>query len=217
MLTRIAPLIRAAAGAALLLALAACGSSSDGATPAVEISGGSTKAGTVLDNPKEKPDLVLTDTSGKKYELLKETAGKPTLLFFGYTQCPDVCPTTMSDLAIAKQQLPKAEQDKLQVVFVTTDPERDTPKKLGKWLAAQDTDFIGLTGDFDTIEAAASSVGVHVEEAVKEKDGSVTVSHGAEVLAFSPKDDLAHVIYLAGVTSDEYAKDLPKLIKGKNP
>jgi protein SCO1/2 len=212
-----------AGGAALAVCgaftLVACTSGSGGedVKPAIEISGGNSKPGTVLDHPKDKPELVLTDSKGRKYDLLKETRGTPTLLFFGYTHCPDVCPTTMSDLALAKRELPRAEQDKLRVVFVTTDPERDTPEQLGKWLGAQDKDFIGLTGDINTITAAARTVGVHIDKPVKEKDGSVTVSHGSEVLAFSPKDDKAHVIYLAGVTAEEYAKDLPALIDGRNP
>ena len=87
---------------------------------------------TVLDQPFAKPDLVLTDTHGKTFDLRKQTKGRPTLVYFGYTHCPDVCPLTMSNIAVAKQQLPKAEQDKLRVVFVTTDPERDTPAALGK-------------------------------------------------------------------------------------
>ncbi|MFF0725135.1 SCO family protein [Streptomyces sp. NPDC004134] len=209
----------AALAAAAALTLTACGSDSgdDSAKPAVEISGGSSKPGVVLDTPKEKPDLVLTDTEGEEYDLVAETAGKPTLLFFGYTNCPDVCPTTMSDIAIAKQKLPRAEQDELQVVMVSTDPKRDTPKRMGEWLDAQDKDFIGLTGDFAAVEDAARSIGVHLEKPVKEKDGSITVSHGAEVLAYSPKDDKAHVLYLAGVTAEQYAKDMPKLVKGQNP
>lgn len=205
------------------LAFAACGggmgddSASEATKPAAEVEGGSSGPGTVLDTPKDKPGLVLTDTEGETYELKKETAGKPTLLFFGYTHCPDVCPTTMSDIAIAKRQLSPAQQDALQVVMVTTDPKRDTPERMGKWLDAMDEDFIGLTGDFATIQAAAESVGVHIEKPVKEKDGSITVSHGAQVLAYSPKDDKAHVLYLAGVSADQYARELPKLIKGRTP
>ncbi|WBB58011.1 SCO family protein [Streptomyces sp. WMMC500] len=209
----------AALAAAAALTLTACGSDAadDGAKPAVEISGGNSKPGVVLDTPKAKPDLVLTDTEGEEYDFVAETAGKPTLLFFGYTNCPDVCPTTMSDIAIAKQKLPRAEQEKLQVVMVSTDPERDTPRRMGTWLDAQDKDFVGLTGDFAAVKAAAKSVGVHLEAPEKEKDGSITVSHGAEVLAYSPKDDKAHVLYLAGVTAEQYAKDMPKLVRGENP
>ncbi|KKZ69472.1 hypothetical protein VO63_34145 [Streptomyces showdoensis] len=188
--------------------------------PVAEVSGGSDsdKAATVLDRPFAKPDLVLTDTQGKKYDLRAATKGKPTLVYFGYTHCPDVCPLTMSNIAIARKQLPKADQDKLQVVFVTTDPERDTAAELGKWLpAAGDPSFIGLTGDFKTIQAGARSIGIGIDPAKKEKDGSVVSMHGAQVIAFSPTTDQGYVLYGESTSADDYAKDLPKLIKGENP
>jgi protein SCO1 len=208
------------AAAALTLALAGCGSSSgsDDAAANAAVSASSTpKAATVLDTPFEKPDLILTDSDGKKYDLVKETAGKPLMLYFGYTHCPDVCPTTMSDIAIAKSKLPKAEQDKLVVIMVTTDPERDTPARLKSWLGSMDPSFIGLTGDFTTIQAGARSVGVDVEKPVKEKDGSITSTHGAQVMAYSPKDDKAHALYMSGTTASQYAADLPKIIQGRTP
>lgn len=207
----------AAAGA---LVLTGCGSSSDSAANAnvAAVSAeGPQKAGTLLDTPFTKPHLVLTDNHGKPYDLVEQTAGRPTLLFFGYTHCPDVCPTTMSDVALAKAKLPKADQDKLRVVFVSTDPDRDTPARLTEWLGAMDKSFIGLTGKFTEIQAAARSVGVGIEAPVKEKDGSITVTHGAEVLAFWPKDDKAHVLYMSGTTAEQYAADLPELIRSEAP
>ncbi|GHF42643.1 SCO family protein [Streptomyces mashuensis] len=212
----------AALATAAALTLAACGSGSGDAgkdKPAADVSAEPQKAGAiVLDAPKPKPDLVLTDTSEKKYELVKETKGRPVLLYFGYTYCPDVCSTVVADIAAAEKKLPKAEQEKLQVVFVTTDPERDTPKRMREWLDAQGgQDIVGLTGDFDTIQAAAKPLGILVEKPKKEKDGSVTVSHGAEVVGFSPKDDGGHWIWTSSTTSDQYAKDLPKVVQGENP
>ncbi len=209
-------------GAALLaaatLTLTACGSSAgDGGGPIARISASATTAAVTLDQPFAKPDLVLTDSLGRRYDLAKETAGKPTLLYFGYTHCPDVCPTTMADIADAKRKLPKAEQQRLQVIFVTTDPARDTPKRLKAWLGAQDPSFIGLTGSFSAIQAAARGLGVLVEKPVKEKDGSISVEHGAEVFAFSPKDNRAHFLYTAGVSVSQYDKDMPKLINGETP
>lgn len=210
-----------ALAAASALLLSGCGASggsdSSDAAAVAAVSGGSQGAGTVLDTPFTKPDLVLTDNHGKPFDLVKQTAGRPTLLFFGYTHCPDVCPTTMGDLALAKSELPRADQDKLRVVFVSTDPERDTPARLTEWLKALDPSFIGLTGEFSTIEAAARSVGVGISAPVKEKDGSVTVTHGAEVLAFWPKDDKAHVLYMSGTTAEQYAHDLPKIIRSEKP
>ncbi|MCL2551849.1 MAG: SCO family protein [Actinomycetia bacterium] len=211
----------AALTAACALTLAGCGSSGSGSSAAdagnVADVSGSTKAGTLLDTPFAKPDITLTDNHGKPFDLVKQTAGRPTLLFFGYTHCPDVCPTTMSDIALAKSRLPAADQAKLRVVFVSSDPERDTPARLDAWLGAMDKSFIGLTGKFSVIQAAARSVGVGIEAPVKEKDGSITVTHGAEVLAFWPKDDKGHVLYMSGTTAEQYQHDLPKLIRSEAP
>lgn len=216
------------AAAALLavaaLTLSACGSSADDANaPVAEVSAesGTAKAATVLDKPFEKPDLVLTDTNGKSYDFRKETQGKPTLIYFGYTNCPDVCPLTMNNIAVAEKEvskkLPKSELANLRIVFVTTDPERDTPKALGEWLKGIDPDVVGLTGDFDTIQAGARTLGISIEPSTKDKNGKVTSMHGTQVIAFSPKTDGGYVLYGEDATVDDYAKDLPKLLKGENP
>ncbi|MEU0433757.1 SCO family protein [Streptomyces sp. NPDC006290] len=209
----------AALFAAAALTLSACGGGDDSNRPVADVSAeaGSGKAATVLDNPFEKPDLVLTDTAGKKYNLRAETKGRPTLIYFGYTHCPDVCPLTMNNLAVAKKQLPKAEQDKLRVVFVTTDPARDTPAALGAWLKGIDSDFIGLTGDFATIQAGARSLGITIEPTTKDKNGKVVSVHGTQVIAFSPKTDAGYVLYGEGATVDDYTKDLPKIAEGRTP
>ncbi|MFD8419145.1 SCO family protein [Streptomyces sp. NPDC059466] len=209
----------AALFAAAALTLSACGSGDDGGKPIADVSAvaGSERAATVLDQPFEKPDLVLTDTHGKKYDFLAETKGRPTLVYFGYTHCPDVCPTTMSNLAVAKKQLPEAERDKLRVVFVTTDPGRDTPAALGKWLKGIDPTFIGLTGDFATVQAGARTLHITIEPTTKDKNGKLVSVHGTQVIAFSPKTDAGYVLYNEAATVDDYIKDLPKLIKGENP
>ncbi|MFB7242556.1 hypothetical protein CW362_32145 [Streptomyces populi] len=206
----------AALFAAAALTLSACGGGDDSAKPAAVVSG-PTKAATVLDNPFEKPDLVLTDTTGKKYDLRAETKGRPTLVYFGYTHCPDVCPLTMNNIAVARKQLPKAEQDKLRVVFVTTDPTRDTPAALGTWLKGIDSDFIGLTGDFDTIQAGARTLGISIEPTTEDKNGKPVSVHGTQVIAFSPKTDAGYVLYGENATVDDYTKDLPEIAEGKNP
>ncbi|CAM5596143.1 SCO family protein OS=Streptomyces alboniger OX=132473 GN=CP975_17295 PE=3 SV=1 [Streptomyces alboniger] len=211
--------------AAALLAVAAftltaCGGGDDeGKKPVAEVSTetDSGKAATVLDKAFEKPNLVLKDTRGKKYDLREETKGKPTLLYFGYTHCPDVCPLTMNNIAVAKKALPKADQDKLKVVFVTTDPERDTSAELGKWLKGVDADFTGLTGDFATIQAGARQLGISIEPSKKDKNGKIVSMHGTQVIAFSPKTDGGYVLYNEEATASDYTKDLPKLLKGETP
>ncbi|MCF3136215.1 SCO family protein [Streptomyces olivochromogenes] len=205
--------------AAATLTLSACGSGDDGKSPVSVVSeeSGSDKAVTILDQPFEKPDLVLTDTHGKKYDLRAQTKGRPTLVYFGYTHCPDVCPLTMNNIAVAKKALPKAEQDKLRVVFVTTDPARDTPAELGKWLNGIDPQFIGLTGDFATIQAGARSLGITIEPTKKDKNGKIVSVHGTQVFAFSPKTDGGYLLYGEDAKVDDYTKDLPEIIKGANP
>ncbi|MGV9230453.1 SCO family protein [Streptomyces nigra] len=206
--------------AAATLTLTACGGGEDdGASPVTVVSEetGSDKAAIVLDKPFEKPDLVLTDTHGEKYDLRKETAGKPTLVYFGYTNCPDVCPTTMSNIAVAKKQLPEAQQDELRIVFVTTDPERDTAAALGKWLKGIDPQVVGLTGDFGTVQAGARTLGITIEAPHKDKNGKVVSTHGTQVVAFSPKTDAGYVLYTEDASVDDYTKDLPALIKGARP
>lgn len=214
-------LCAAALAAVAALTLSACGSGGDddASKPVADVSAQpKTQAATVLDKPFEKPDLVLKDTKGKTYDFREETKGKATLIYFGYTHCPDVCPLTMSNIAIARKALPKADQEKLQVVFVTTDPERDTSAELGKWLpSAGDPSFVGLTGDFPTIQAGARQLGIGIDAPTKEKDGTVVSMHGAQVIAFSPKTDGGYVLYGEDTTADDYTKDLPKLIKGETP
>jgi protein SCO1 len=205
--------------AAATLTLSACGSGDDGKDPVAVVSEEtSKKAATILDQPFEKPDLVLTDTHGKKYDFRKETAGRPTLIYFGYTHCPDICPLTMNNIAVAKKQLPKAEQDRLRVVFVTTDPGRDTPSELGKWLKGIDPQFVGLTGDFATIQAGARTLGISIEPTHKDKKtGKVVSVHGTQVIAFSPKTDGGYLLYGEDAQVGDYTKDLPKIIKGEKP
>ncbi|GAA4660045.1 SCO family protein [Streptomyces buecherae] len=210
-----------AAVTVLSLTLAACGGgdSDDKGVATVKSSPSvKDKGAIVLDTPKQKPDLVLTDTDGKKYDLIERTKGKPTLVYFGYTYCPDVCSMVMSNVALAKAKLPKADQDNLQVVFVTTDPDRDTPKRMRSWLDGQGgKDFTGLTGDIETIQAAAKPLGIFIEKPKKEKDGTVTVNHGAEVIGFSPKDDKGHWLYMTETTTTAYSRELPSIVKGQNP
>lgn len=201
--------------AAATLTLSACGS---GDSPVAVVSeDGKQQAATVLDQPFTKPDLVLTDTQGKSYDLRKATAGHPTLIYFGYTNCPDVCPLTMNSIAVAKKQLPQAEQDELRVVFVTTDPDRDTPAALGKWLKGIDPQVVGLTGKFATIQAAARTLGISVEAPHKDKNGKIVSTHGTQVVAFSPKTNGGYLLYGEDATVDDYTKDLPKIVKGANP
>jgi protein SCO1/2 len=128
-----------------------------------------------------------------------------------YTYCPDLCPVEMFSISQALKKLPAPVANEIKVVFVTTDPGRDTPKVLRAWLDNFSKHFIGLTGSDAAIRAAqiAANVPPAKKSAVR-PDGSYDVGHAAFVLAYT-KDNKAHVIYPVGVTADDLAADLPLL------
>ena len=209
---------------ALLLVIPGCGGSGDSATTEVSQAGaehehgpatvegddGGTYAGVDLDPPYQRPQFTLTDTSGAAYDFTTATKGKPTLLFFGYTNCPDVCPTTFADIAVALRGLDPAVAQQVQVVFVTTDPARDTPPVIREWLDRFDADlpvpFTGLTGDQATIDQAQLSAGVPLAQ----EGGQV---HSALLLLYGA-DDEAHVAFDAGNTPKDISADLEKVVAG---
>jgi protein SCO1/2 len=196
-------------GCASSSAPAASGSGSSG--PPASVSGAAKKyAGVNLATPYRRPTFTLTDQTGKPFDLRAATAGVPTLLFFGYTRCPDVCPTTMADIAVALRGVDKALATQARVVFVTTDPGHDTPAVLAQYLHRFDADlpqkFIGLTGAQARIDAAQSSAGVPQAE-----DGGKT--HSALLLLYG-RDDAAHVAFDQGNTPRDIAADLKRVAAG---
>ncbi len=116
--------------------------------------------GAVLHQKYHAPATMLTDTDGKPFSLAASTDKRLTLVFFGYTHCPDECPTTMATLASAMLQLDKADRDNVQVVFVTTDPARDTGPVIRHWLDRFDPSFVGVTGPLPKIKQVAETMGV---------------------------------------------------------
>jgi protein SCO1/2 len=161
-------------------------------------------AGLDLAEPYRRPSFTLTDTTGAPFDFKAATTGRPTLLFFGYTDCPDVCPTTMADVAVALRGVDAAVVEDLQVVFVTTDPATDTPEVLGEYLDRFDADlpvpFTGLTGDQEAIDQAQLSAGVPLAEDRGRLHSSLLLLYGS--------DDEAHVAFDAGNTSRDIAADL---------
>jgi protein SCO1/2 len=158
-----------------------------------------------------KPRFTLTDTSGAPYDFFAKTQGYVTLLFFGYTHCPDMCPLQMYTIADAIKKIPPAAADQFKVIFVTTDPDRDTPQVLRTYLDRFDKHFIGLTGNREAINAAqiAANLPVAKKSAVR-PGGAYEVGHAAFVLAYT-KDNLAHVIYPVGMKQQDWVHDLPYL------
>ena len=171
------------------------------------VSGGAAEgpfAGREISDPKPRPEIVMTDQNGSPFSFAEETAGQPTLLFFGYANCPDVCPTTMADVALALQSVPVDLAARTRVVFVTTDPARDTAEFLGNYLAQFDqglpTRFVGLTGTQEEVEMAQSLAGVPLAESNGEM-------HSTTLFLYGP-DDVARVMFSAGDSQAEIAEDL---------
>jgi protein SCO1/2 len=170
--------------------------------------------GDQLTKPFSKPDLTLTDSSGKQFNLVQGTQGKLTLVYFGYTHCPDVCPTTMATLAATLRTLTSAQAAQVDVVFISSDPKRDTPAVLHAWLGQYDPKFIGLTGAFNTIQSAASSLGITIEPPT-DTNGQYTVTHGAEVIAFDAKGK-GDLVYTSGTSVPQFQHDIPLLLAGRD-
>jgi len=133
-------------------------------------------SGTWLAQPRTVADFQLTDHLGRPFTA-HELQGKPSLVFFGFTHCPDVCPTTLVKLALVKKAAAIAG---LQVLFVTVDPQRDTPTAVGMYVHAFDPDFIGLTGDPKAIEKMTAAFGVAALR-VDLPGGDYTMDHSAAV------------------------------------
>ena len=168
--------------------------------------------GGVVTPPMPKPKFTLTNTSGAAFDFSAETQGYVTLLFFGYTHCPDECPLHMATIAQSMRQMPASVTDQIKVVFVTADPARDSTKVLRTWLDQFDKRFIGLTGSEAAITAAQRSAHVPASTKTVLANKTYEVGHASFVIAYT-KDNLAHVIYPGGVSPADWAHDLPLLVK----
>jgi protein SCO1/2 len=209
-LPRLPRLLVAALAVAMLAGCSSGGSAQSGPGPSSSASElndhtDSTYAGLGLIPAQPRPQFSLTDTAGKPYRFGAVTAGKPTLLYFGYTHCPDVCPTTLADITQALQRVPAAIRSVTQVVFVTTDVKRDTPAVLASYLSKFDPGLpnrvVGLTGTQSQIDAA--QVAAHVTLASDEGQ-----THAAQVLLYG-SDDYARVAFLQSDNeTDQIAHDL---------
>jgi protein SCO1 len=161
--------------------------------------------------PLLKPRFTLTDTAGAPFDFWEKTRGNVTLLFFGYTRCPDQCPLHMANIAVGLKKMPKDVSDQVKVVFVTTDPSRDSRNTLRAWLDRFDERFIGLTGSEAAIEAAQRAAGLPIAKKTVLAAEDYAVAHASFVVAYT-KDNLGHLIYPSGVTQKDWIHDLPRLI-----
>jgi protein SCO1/2 len=173
-------------------------------------SGGDATAGKPVAVAIARPDFTLSDTQGEPYAFRTRTAGTLTFLFFGYTNCPDVCPVHLANLGAALARLPVEQRARTRVVFVTVDPDRDSGAVMRKWLAAIDPAFVGLRGDRAALDAAQRSVNLGAAT-VATVNGKVEVTHASPVVVFTA-DDSAHVMYPFGTRQQDWVRDLPALL-----
>lgn len=197
--------VRAALAPALLLSLlAACG----------DRGAATTFRGVALASPMARPTFTLTDLNGQPFDFVTATQGQVALLFFGYTHCPDVCPLHMANIAAVLKRMSASDRARVTTIFVTTDPERDTPQRLREWLANFDPSFVGLTGSKEELDRVQGLF--NVMPAVREYAGpdssNYFVGHAAQVFAFA-RDGLAYTIYPFGIRQEDWANDLPLLVR----
>ncbi len=208
---------RALAGLATVMLCIAAAGCDDNASTMAETPGsafasddaGGTYLGAEPVAPYAMPDVTLTATNGEPFNLIVDTGYPNTLVFYGYTHCTEVCPLVMSDLTAAYLRLPDDVRDETQVLFITTDPARDTVPVLAEYLDHYDPDFVGLTGDLGQITTAAKAMGVAIEGMKRLPSGGYNVGHGAQVIGFH--DNQAPVIWTEGTPPDVMASDIAEL------
>lgn len=196
---------------AVALPAASC-SPGEGSGASVYSGGSAELRGTAFTQPIPRPSFTFPDTDGQPYDFTSRTRGKLTFLFFGYTSCPDVCPVHMASLAGALAELPVEELARVEVVFVTVDPERDTPERLRTWLDSFSPRFVGLIPTLDEANGVLAEMYMAGAAHVPNEQGDgYEVVHPAAVIAFSP-DGPARVRYGFGTRRADWAHDLPLLL-----
>jgi protein SCO1/2 len=195
-----------------LTALVGCGGSDPAATTAGFVEHNSDGMhGAVLTDPYVMPEVTLTATDGSDYSLTADTTAPLTLVFFGYTHCPDICQIVMADIASAVARLDDDQQERVDVLFVTSDPARDDPAALREYLDRFNPRFEGLTGDLGTIVRAANDLGVEIEKGAKMPSGGYEVSHGTQIVAVDDRDR-SPVVWTEGTPAVQLAEDLAALL-----
>jgi protein SCO1/2 len=211
--------LAAALATAVVLPLAGCAgqeSTSHGPVANVSVHDDDGLNGVVLPKPYDVPDVTLDDTSGRPYDLATDATKPVTLVFFGYTNCPDICQVVMANIASALTRLSADQRAKVGMVFVTTDPARDDARTLHGYLARFNPSFEGLTGDLSRVVALGKAFDVPVEKGQKLPSGGYDVAHGTQVVGLLP-DRTAPFVWTEGTDPAALADDLTKILDHKVP
>jgi protein SCO1 len=211
-------LLAATAALSVVLLAAGCGDTEEPAgddqlVSGMKVYGDDGMNGAVLDEQYRMPDITLTATNEVPFSLTADTTRPLTLVFFGYTHCPDICQIVMSDIASAVTRLDPADRGKVGMLFITSDPARDDPEVLRKYLDRFNPDFEGLTGDLDRIVEAGNALGVAIEKGTKMPSGGYEVAHGTQIVGVDAKDR-APIVWTEGTSAADLAADITALLHG---
>lgn len=167
--------------------------------------------GVAVEGTPLMPAATLVDDEGRPYDLRAEMRRRPTLVYFGYTHCPDVCPVHMATVAAALDES-AIREEQVNVVFVTVDPARDTPEVLDDYLATFDPSFVGLSASRDEVADVMTGLGLPAPVLEGDPDSdSYTMGHPSQVFAFDT-DGRARIAYPFGTRQSQWVEDLPKLV-----
>lgn len=168
--------------------------------------------GSYVDPPLVLPNVTLTANNGQPFQLNEDLEADIALVFFGYTYCPDICPLTLADVRQALDGLNPADRQRVQVIFISGDPERDTPEALTRYLGAFDPSFIGLTGDMTDIQSVMQPLGAYAEKDTETStDSGYFVSHTARVYLVKSNGQVP-VMHGFGFTPEDLHSDLVHLL-----
>jgi protein SCO1/2 len=170
-------------------------------------------SGSVIDPPAPAPEFTLSDTKGQQFHLADQV-GKTVLMFFGYTSCPDVCPVTLADFKAIKTQLGDRAEN-VRFVFITVDPERDSPDRINKYLTNFDEDIVGLTGTRAALETVWSAYGVFQDKVDTGSSAGYLVDHSSRIYIIDPAGNL-RVTYLFGTNRQAITEDLLYFLNEKS-
>ena len=165
--------------------------------------------GTVIQSPEQAFDFTLTDVNGDVS--LSDYRGKLVLIYFGYTFCPDICPATLANVAQALRTM-GAKADDVQLIMISLDPERDTPKKLAEYVAHFHPSFIGITGSKEQLDETASLYGIFYEKTEGTVNTGYMIDHTATLLVID-REGYLKLVFPFGVTAAEIADDLKYMLR----
>ncbi len=200
--------------AAIAMVLAACSPTTSTALQATGLSAQPDGwRGVPIELDRQLPEVTLSDTAGQPVTLGDEFLGDPTLLFFGYTHCPDICPIHLAAISAAMREV-GISFDEMDVVFVSVDPDRDTPERIDEYLANFNSRITGLHADIATVEQALAALdlpGPIVEGPDPRGEGDL-IGHPAQVIGFD-SDGQAQRVWPFGARRADWVVDLPRIVE----